>query len=44
MQSREHFANIAHLLKFSTAMLETNSIHARIADLQSRIESLRGYL
>jgi hypothetical protein len=28
----------------STAMLETNPIHAQIADLRARAESLRGYL
>jgi len=25
-------------------MIETNPIHARIADLQARVASLRGYL
>ncbi len=25
-------------------MIETNPIHAQIADLKSRVESLRGYL
>ncbi len=38
------FANIAGLFAASTIMLETNPIHARIADLQGRVESLRGYL
>jgi len=38
------FVNIAHLSDSTTAMLETNPIHAQIADLQDRVESLRGYL
>ncbi|GEM_PF-2046898 len=38
------FATIAHLSTSLTIMLETNPIQARIADLQERVESLRGYL
>lgn len=30
--------------KADIAMIETNPVHAQIADLQSRIDSLRGYL
>lgn len=44
MRCNRGFANIAGFQQPSNAMLETNPIRARIADLRERVESLRGYL
>jgi hypothetical protein len=40
-----HFVTIANTFpRLPEAMIETNPILARIADLKGRVESLRGYL
>ncbi|MBS0382207.1 MAG: hypothetical protein JSR56_07225 [Proteobacteria bacterium] len=38
------FVTISRLFAKNAAMLETNPIRARIADLRERVETLRGYL
>lgn len=38
------FAMLSDLLQSPIAMIETNPIHARIADLTERVASLRGFL
>lgn len=44
MRPNRGFATIRVFYQLSNAMLETNPIRARIADLRERVESLRGYL
>jgi hypothetical protein len=44
MRRSHGFANICGLSSVTAAMLETNPIRVRIADLRERVESLRGYL
>lgn len=38
------FATIGNYVFRTDHMIETNPIHARIADLKDRVASLRGYL